>query len=378
MAASPPPSLRPSPWGWAIPALLIVAISIAHYTASASAHIPHDIFRRLYYLPIILAAFTYGLRGGVAAAVTTTLCYLPHALGHISHDPAAPVDKGLELLLYNVVGVVTGLLVERERREKREHEETAATLRATLEERHALEGELRRRERLATVGELTAALAHEIRNPLGSLKGAAQILADPALPPEEHGRLLAILGEEACRLDRVLTDFLTLARDRKVRHTTVDIAACVRETASLLGPEAEAQQVHVQVVGEAGPVEVEGDGDLLRQLLWNLARNGVEAAGEGGEVVLRVEGRESERVRLVVEDTGPGIADEDLPRLFDPFFTTRDGGTGLGLAICDRIARDHGATLTAENRPQGGARFTVELPGRDMPPRGHGDAWTEG
>jgi len=351
-----------SPWGWALPAALIVAISIAHYTASASAHIPHDIFRRLYYLPIILAAFTYGLRGGVAAAVATTLCYLPHALGHISHDPAAPVDKGLELLLYNVVGVVTGLLVERERREKREHEQTATTLRATLEERRALEGELRRRERLATVGELTAALAHEIRNPLGSLKGAAQILADLTLPAEERSRLLAILGEESGRLDRVLTDFLTLARDRKVRRTTVDLAACVRETATLLTPEAEARGVAVRVEGAEGAVVLTGDGDLLRQLIWNLARNGVEAAASGGEVTLRVATAEAGRVRLVVEDTGPGIAAEDLGRLFDPFFTTRDGGTGLGLAICDRIARDHGATLTAENRAEGGARFVVELP----------------
>jgi len=352
-----------SPWGWAIPALLIVVISIAHYTASASAHIPHDIFRRLYYLPIILAAFTYGLRGGVAAALATTLCYLPHALGHISHDPAAPVDKGLELLLYNVVGVITGLLVERERREKQEHEQTAATLRATLEERRALEGELRRRERLATVGELTAALAHEIRNPLGSLKGAAQILADPSLPPEEHGRLLTILGEESGRLDRVLTDFLTLARDRQVRRATVDLAACVRETATLLAPEAEGRGVTVRVEGAEGPVEVTGDGDLLRQLVWNLARNGVEAAKGGGEVTLRVNGGAEGRVRLTVEDSGPGIAADDLPRLFDPFFTTRDGGTGLGLAICDRIARDHRATLTAENRAEGGARFSVELPG---------------
>ncbi len=344
-----------------MPALLIVAISIAHYTASASAHIPHDIFRRLYYLPIILAAFTYGLRGGVAAALATTLCYLPHALGHISHDPAAPVDKGLELLLYNVVGVVTGLLVERERREQREHEQTAATLRASLEERRALEGELRRRERLATVGELTAALAHEIRNPLGSLKGAAQILADPTLPAAERERLLAILGEESGRLDRVLTDFLTLARDRKVRRAPVDLAACVRDTVALLTPEAEAKGVAVQVEGVERGVEISGDGDLLRQLVWNLARNGVEAAQGGGEVCLRVAG-DGDPIRLIVEDTGPGIAAADVGRLFDPFFTTRDGGTGLGLAICDRIARDHGATLTAENRPEGGARFVVELP----------------
>ncbi|RMF86503.1 MAG: sensor histidine kinase, partial [Nitrospirae bacterium] len=272
-ASSAPPAAAPERrrlWGWLVPAVLIAVVTAAHYTASASEHIPHDIFRRLYYLPIILAAFAHGLRGGVVAALAVTAAYLPHALGHISRDPAAPVDKGMELLLYNVVGLVTGMLVERERREKRQHQETAAQLRAALDERRALEGELRRRERLATVGRLTAALAHEIRNPLGSLKGVAQILADPGLPEAERQRLLAILGEESGRLDRVLTDFLTLARDRRQRREPVDLAACARETAALLRPEAERQGVAVEVAA-AAPAVVTGDEDLLRQLLWNLA-----------------------------------------------------------------------------------------------------------
>jgi two-component system sensor histidine kinase HydH len=363
-------------WRWLVPALLIAAISAAHYTASATTQLPHEIFRRLYYLPIILAAFSYGLRGGVAAALVTTAAYLPHALGHISHDPAAPIDKGLEVLLYNVVGVVTGLLVERERREKRDHQRTAESLRRTLEEREALEGELRRRERLAAVGQLSAGLAHEIRNPLGSIKGAAQILTGD-LPTGDRDRLLAILTEESGRLDRVLTDFLTFARPRPPELRPMDLAACVRDTVALLATEAAEHGVTIDVLAPAGDLpDVSGDEDLLRQVVWNLVRNGLQAVGRGGRLEIRldrVSGSLGARwvggcIRMSISDDGPGIAAGDLDRIFNPFFTTRDGGTGLGLAICHRIVADHGGSIEVASRPEGGARFDVDLPVADALP----------
>jgi signal transduction histidine kinase len=358
------------PWGWLLPALLIVAVSVAHYTASATTQLPHDIFRRLYYLPIILAAFSYGLRGGVGAALITTAAYLPHALGHISHDPAAPIDKGLEVLLYNVVGVVTGLLVERERREKRDHQHTAASLRRTLEEREALEGELRRGERLAAVGQLSAGLAHEIRNPLGSIKGAAQILSDGDLPDADRDRLLTILTEETGRLDRVLTDFLTFARPRPPELRPLALAACVRDTVALLAAQAAERNVTVDVVDPVDLPAVAGDEDLLRQVVWNLVRNGLQAIGTGGRLEIQLDrvsgghapGFRTKQVRMTVCDDGPGISAQDIDRVFNPFYTTREEGTGLGLAICHRIVADHGGTIEVANRPEGGARFDVYLP----------------
>jgi two-component system sensor histidine kinase HydH len=363
-------SLGVGHWRWLVPALLIVAVSVAHYSASATTQLPHEIFRRLYYLPIILAAFNYGLRGGVAAALITTAAYLPHALGHISHDPAAPIDKGLEVLLYNVVGVVTGLLVERERREKRDHQRTAANLRRTLEEREALEGELRRRERLAAVGQLSAGLAHEIRNPLGSIKGAAQILGEGDLPATDRDRLLAILAEETGRLDRVLTDFLTFARPRPPELHTLELAGCVRDTVALLAPEAAERNVAFKVVAATDLPTVAADEHLLRQVVLNLVRNGLQAVDRGGRLEIYLDpvagdhGSDASpnRVRLSVCDDGPGIAPAEFGRLFNPFFTTREEGTGLGLAICHRIIADHGGTIEVSNRPEGGARFDVYLP----------------
>ena len=357
-------------WRWLVPALLIVVVSIAHYTVSATTQLPHDIFRRLYYLPIILAAFNYGLRGGVGAALITTVAYLPHALGHISHDPAAPIDKGLEVLLYNIVGVVTGLLVESERREKRDHQRTAASLRRTLEEREALEGELRRRERLAAVGQLSAGLAHEIRNPLGSIKGAAQILGAGDLPAADRDRLLAILTEESGRLDRVLTDFLTFARPRPPELRPLALAGCVRDTVALLARSAAEREVTIGVAAPDDLPAVAGDEDLLRQVVWNLVRNGLQAVGRGGRLEIRLDrdagghGSHSspERVRMSVCDNGSGISAENIDRVFNPFFTTREEGTGLGLAICHRIIADHGGTIEVGNRPEGGARFDVYLP----------------
>ena len=358
-----------TPWRWLVPALLIAGITVAHYTASATTQLPHEIFRRLYYLPIILAAFSYGLRGGVAASLVTTCVYLPHALGHISHDPAAPIDKALEVLLYNVVGVVTGLLVEREQREKREHERTAASLRHTLAEREALEGELRRRERLAAVGQLSAGLAHEIRNPLGSIKGAAQILTDNTLPAKDRDRLLAILTEESGRLDRVLTDFLTFARPRPPELRPLALECCVHDTLALLAGEAADRRVTIDFTADPDLPPVAGDADLLRQVVWNLARNGLQAMGDGGRLEIRLErvagspsGLPTGFIRMSISDDGGGISDENLMYIFNPFFTTREGGTGLGLATCHRIVQDHGGAIEAANRPQGGARFDVFLP----------------
>jgi len=364
-----------APWRWLLPASLIVGVTVAHYTASATINLPHDIFRRLYYLPIILAAFSYGLRGGVSAAVVTTLAYLPHALGHISHDPAAPIDKGLEVLLYNVVGVVTGLLVERERREKREHERTAASLRDTLADREALQGELRRRERLAAVGQLSAGLAHEIRNPLGSIKGAAQLLADSTLPADDRDRLLGILTEESGRLDRVLTDFLTFARPRPPELRPLALERCVRDTLALLAGEAAERRVTIAFVPAPDLPAIAGDEDLLRQVVWNLARNGLQAVGAGGQLEIHLDRAAaggsidpaSEFIKMSILDNGGGVSDEDLSYIFNPFFTTREGGTGLGLAICHRIVQDHGGTIEASNRPEGGARFDVYLPAGDAP-----------
>ena len=150
-------------------------ITLAHYTTDSHDIAYHNVFRRLYYVPVVLAAFGWGLRGGLAVATLASLAYIPHAffLEH-HHDPAPAVDKILEIVLYLVVGAMTGWLVGRERR-------AVSRLEHLLEERAELEQELVRAGKLSALGELLAGVAHEIRNPLASIMGAAEAL-ERALP----------------------------------------------------------------------------------------------------------------------------------------------------------------------------------------------------
>ncbi len=334
-------------------ALLVLLVTLLHYNTGMHLHSAHGIYRRLYYFPIILAAFRGGWPAGLVTALACIAAYLPHAMGHVGHDPGTPLEKTLEMILYVAVGLVCGLLVTR-------RERILGELERTLVEKSRMEAEMLRQARMAAVGRLSAGLAHEIRNPLASIKGAAEILSDDAAPGDPKARLLKILKVEALRLNDVLTRFLEFARPADRHPRRFDAAAEAREVVELLrhrndatrwtGPDAGAPACHLT-----------GDREQIRQLLLNLALNAGEAAGDGGAVAVDVRNRGG-AVELVVEDDGPGFSPESLQNLGTPFFTTKDHGTGLGLAIGLRIVEDHGGSLRAEPREPRGARVTVTLP----------------
>jgi two-component system sensor histidine kinase HydH len=207
-------------------ALMIVAVSLMHYSTAIHIHEAHGIYRRLYYFPILLAAFRYGRRGGLAAAFATCAFYAPHAFGLIGFDPAFALEKSLEMVLYFAVGLVAGVLVDREHATQR-------SLRRTLEDRDRMASQLLRSERLAAVGRLSAGLAHEIRNPLASINGAAEVLGDDFPAGHPKARLAAILRDESRRLNDVLTRFLTFARGAPATAAPFDLLAEARTVAEL-------------------------------------------------------------------------------------------------------------------------------------------------
>ncbi|MHB8079585.1 MAG: sensor histidine kinase [Candidatus Krumholzibacteriia bacterium] len=356
-AGGPPAGQRPRE-RYAVIVLMVVVISLLHYSTSFHLHGAHGIYRRLYYFPIIFAAFLGGWPAGLAAALGICALYAPHAFGLIGRDPAPTLEKALEMLLYVAVGLVSGVLVSRERQARDELQATAVGLERALREKAEMEAQLLRQARLAAVGRLSAGLAHEIRNPLASIQGAAELLADdfPAMHPK--GRLVRVLTEEAARLNGVLTRFLAFARPQPGARAAVDLAAEARHVVELA-----AHREGAPRLAGPGPQEscrVTGDRAQLHQLLLNLVLNAGEAAGAGGAVAVRV-ARRDELVTLTVEDDGPGFTADALENFGTPFFSTRPAGTGLGLAICLRIAEDHGARIGAVNRETGGARVTVDF-----------------
>jgi two-component system sensor histidine kinase HydH len=234
--------------------------------------------------------------------------------------------------------------------------------------RERLERQLEQERRLAGLGRMSAVLAHEIRNPLASLKGNAQLLVR-ALPEGERTRAKAeLLVDEAVRLETLTSDLLDFARAGELQIADTDPAALAREAAAAVEPPPGAR---IEVVAEHAPAAWPLDGPRMRQVLTNLLENAVQAGDGPGTmpvalpvtlpVTLTIR-RDGAGMVFEVRDRGPGIQEQDLPRIFEPFFTRRIRGTGLGLAICKRLVELHGGVITAANAHDGGAVFTVRIP----------------
>ncbi len=239
---------------------------------------------------------------------------------------------------------------------------------------------VKERDRLAALGEMAAGLAHEIRNPLGAIKGAAQLLIGPdgkPMPPSpEIAEMVQVIVEEANRLNNVVTRFLDYTRaDRAERldQVTVDVNAVVKKTVSLLqqAPEARGAEITVKLDDMLPPVV--GDPEALVQVFLNLGLNAIQAMPQGGTLDILTTRRRRSRLgygqfaEVRFRDTGVGIARDKIMKLFIPFFTTKARGSGLGLAISQRIVSQHGGTIEVRSTPGQGSTFSVFLPTRPQP-----------
>jgi signal transduction histidine kinase len=276
------------------------------------------------------------------------------------------MEKYLELILFNVVGGTTGFLAGREQRRRAQLEETARGLEesyAKLQEQSeriiAIEEQLRRAERLSLMGELSAVLAHEIRNPLGSIRGTAEILKDDFTPGDRKYEFVEILVKETERLNRVVEDFLRQARPQPGVRERFDLSEELRMVATLVAAEAKRRGIALEF--GIAPAELMGDREQLRQVVLNLLLNALHATPSGGTVTIAVSTSGSV-IELRVSDTGAGIPAADLQRIFEPFFTTKEGGTGLGLAVTKRIIAAHGGTIAFQSEEGRGTVVTLRLP----------------
>ncbi len=223
---------------------------------------------------------------------------------------------------------------------------------------------LEQTERLITIGQMAAGVAHEINNPLNAIVGMAELLYED-LTDEQAKRMVEHIREQALRIGRITKNLLTYARPRPQELAPVDINEVVREVLDMKGYQLRSNNIAVTLNLSKSLSPVLGDKLQLQQVLLNLVNNAEDAMSEQGGGTLTIVTEQSEdAVRLIVEDTGKGIPPEHLPHIFDPFFTTKPvgKGTGLGLAIVYGIITGHGGRIWAENRPEGGARFVIELP----------------
>ncbi len=273
-------------------------------------------------------------------------------------------------------------------------------------ERRRLEEAARRNERLAVVGELAAAMAHEIRNPLASIVASADLLdLEPGRPVDEEAQvLLGVLKKESKRVDRLLSDFLKFARPRPLRLARTDVNTLCRGIAELVRTHPKNNgRVTIREALDTALVPIETDADLLEQALLNIAINALEAMPQGGDLSIATaavpastasavagvtatggvasepvapgpvepapadDGAAGGGVEITVADTGVGMSEAERQRIFEPFHTTKPDGTGLGLAITYRIVESHGGDIAVDSRPGGGTTVRIRLPRRPPP-----------
>jgi two-component system sensor histidine kinase PilS (NtrC family) len=225
--------------------------------------------------------------------------------------------------------------------------------------------EARVQQRLAAVGEMAAGIAHEIRNPLASMAGSIQILRDELALTEEQSQLMNIVLRESDRLNETIRNFLAFARPQRAAMADLDVGRIVADAARLLQNNADVTERHAIVVDVPDtPVTLRADEAQIRQIIWNLATNGLRAMPEGGTLRLAARGNEDDRheVVIAVQDDGVGIAPEELDGIFQPFRGGFARGTGLGLSIVHRIATDYGGEVRVASQKGKGTTVEVALP----------------
>ncbi len=317
----------------------------------------------LYGLTCLSGAILVGTEGALSAAAAGTTFYLALCFGFAQGWLKPPSDQAADAYLVRagemvypafstvlamvVVTLLASYLAERLR-----------FFGGRLEDanRRALEA-----ERLAGLGKLAAGLAHEIRNPLGSIRGSIELLRTGGDLSVEDKHLCQIIEQETARLNQLVTDMIDLSRPREPTLHEIDLAQVVASVVELAKSSARGEDVTVRYHGPPSLVVV-ADRGQMHQVLWNLVRNAMQVSSAGSEVIVGLDQTEDGSARLSVHDSGPGVAESERERLFDAFFTTRKHGVGIGLAVVKQIVDGHGFHIAVDSDGERGTTFAVRIP----------------
>jgi len=227
----------------------------------------------------------------------------------------------------------------------------------------SMEESVRRKDRLAAVGRVAAGLAHEIRNPLGAMRGAIQVLESKIPMGSVETSLMEIILKESDRLNTIITNFLGYARPMAATFSDTNVGEAINDTITLLKHSPDVKENHkLKLNIEETPVVISADITQLKQIFWNLARNALQAMPDGGELAVGVDTMPNNRIRITFQDTGKGMSPEQVEQLFEPFSNSTTGGTGLGLSIVYQIVKDHNGAINVRSREGEGTVITVDLP----------------
>ena len=341
----------------------IVGISSLHYVTAPSRVVLHELYNYLCYVPIILAAYWYGIWGGLAGAALTSALFIPHIRGAWATNAAYSASQYAQVFVFHLLGLTVGWLAGTQRRLTTRYRDAVTSLEHANLELKESQDHLRRADRLSALGEIAAGLAHEIQNPLAGIKGALEIVASRARPDTPEAEFADIGGKELARLETLVREFLAYARPRDPTLRATDVPDLVERVTALLRPEADKRGVRLvpEYPGTSADLSLNLDHDQMTQVILNVVLNAIQASPSDGVVRIHMS-MEPGWGTIEVIDQGPGIAPEHVSRIFDPFFTTKSRGTGLGLATSQRIVAAHRGTITALPGSPAGTIFRIRLP----------------
>ena len=352
--------------GWPRRGLILVAVAVIgvlHYLTPLSATHWIYVLQRLYYIPIVLAGLSMGLRGGLAVALLSGIAFMVGTPSIWTVSKVDVLDQCLEVCVFCLVGGVAGLLTDRRRKQNQALRQTTEELRRAHQELQKNFEGMKRAERLSALGQLSAGLAHEIRNPLASIEGAAAVMQREGDKEERRREFLDIIQKESRRLNRMLTSFLDFAKPRQPDLQTVEIDSLFESVIGLAQHAGANSRLELRKEIQPGLVTLQCDPEQMKQVLLNLVMNAIQAMPEGGRVVLAAQ-RQETGIAIDVQDQGCGISNGSLDRIFDPFFTTKQTGSGLGLSVAHQIVSQHRGTLKIVQNSPAGLTVRVSLPGQ--------------
>jgi signal transduction histidine kinase len=364
-----------SPHLWIIAALMAVLTLIYYAGHTPLAHLgsfftdafPHDLHRTLFLIPVIYAALTFRVRGALGASLVLLCVVLPRTF----YSPYAdPLIRPLLFALFTAfLGVLTAMLIDRGEKEEKAHAELNIAhqeLSTYVQQLKESQEQLIQAEKLTSLGQMAASIAHEINNPLAGVLVYTQLLskkiASDTFKEEEALDYLSKMESEVNRCSRIIRNLLDFARQKELMLRLVDINRVLEQVLSLVGHQAQLQ--NIEVVKEFSPSlpNVMADFDQLQQVFTNLTLNAIQAMPNGGKLTLRSSVVDTE-VKIDVQDTGCGIPKENLSKLFTPFFTTKEKGkgVGLGLAVVHGIIERHKGKIKVQSEVGKGTTFSIYL-----------------
>jgi two-component system sensor histidine kinase HydH len=335
----------------------VLVISVLHYLASTHTILVHEILRRLYYVPIVIAAIRYSIQGGVATSLLASALYLPHIVLSWSAWPVFEVGQYGEVVLFNVVGAVTGIMADRLRAERNRYRRTSEGLERAYDQLKTSMDERVSAERMATLGRIAAGMAHEIRTPLGAILGCFEILSTDCPPDHPKHEFLVILKKEIARAESVVAAFLDFAQPALPSFQCIDLNDLVRGAARFVTPtlaERAAGPIDVELSSHSVPITA--DAHQLQRALIELLLVGSSLAPQGSMKLSTATQNSTATVRLVAEGVAQGLHGD----LFEPF-GVGDVPCGLTLPLVRRLIENQGGTVMATQQDRR-LEFVIDLP----------------